>query len=173
MHEFAALKRARGESGFGSDMLASGLDSVRDFASGSRGAISGGGSGFDWLGATEAGAGAVPGGAGSDDESGGDSMLKSFEGADDSDGGSLLSNAEPFEYVPSDLSGDAEQLAASTNNPRFAAKMLGYDYKRFGDILHDFKPDNGLGPADNVIWHDNGDVYFNGNFVANFHDWAN
>ncbi len=39
--------------------------------------------------------------------------------------------------------------------------------------MHNFKPDNGLGPADNVIWHDNGAVYFKGNFIANFHDWAN
>jgi hypothetical protein len=84
-----------------------------------------------------------------------------------------LSDAQPFQYVPNNLTGEFEQLAASTNNPRFAAKMLGYEYKRFGDILHHFKPDNGLGPADNIIWHDNGDVFFNGRFVANFHDWAN
>ncbi|ANB74548.1 hypothetical protein AYM40_04705 [Paraburkholderia phytofirmans OLGA172] len=64
-------------------------------------------------------------------------------------------------------------MPASTNNPKFAAKMLGYDQNTFGDMLHNFKPDNGLGPADNVIWHDNGDVYFNGDFIANFHDWAN
>jgi len=84
-----------------------------------------------------------------------------------------VGNAQPFEYTPDPVSGDVEELAASTNNPKFAAKMLGYDQKTFGDMLHSFKPDNGLGPADNVIWHDNGDVYFNGNFVANFHDWAN
>ncbi|MEZ0604824.1 hypothetical protein ACAX43_22070 [Paraburkholderia sp. IW21] len=82
-------------------------------------------------------------------------------------------DAQPFEYIPDAVSGDVDELAASTNNPKFAAKMLGYDQKTFGDILHSFKPDNGLGPADNVIWHDNGDVYFNGNFIANFHDWAN
>ncbi|MFL9928635.1 hypothetical protein P0D88_05025 [Paraburkholderia sp. RL18-103-BIB-C] len=84
-----------------------------------------------------------------------------------------LGDAQPFEYTPDAVSGEAEELAASTNNPKFAAKMLGYDQNTFSDILHNFKPDNGLGPADNVIWHDNGDVYFNGNFVANFHDWAN
>ena len=83
-----------------------------------------------------------------------------------------LGDTQPFEYEPDALSGNAEELAASTNNPKFAAKMLGYDPNTFSDILHNFKPDNGLGPADNVIWHDNGDVYFNGNFVANFHDWA-
>jgi hypothetical protein len=50
------------------------------------------------------------------------------------------------------------ELAASMNNPRFAAKMLGYDYKTFGTMLHKFKDGNGIGPADNSIFHDNGDV---------------
>ncbi|SAK71896.1 hypothetical protein AWB76_04518 [Caballeronia temeraria] len=82
-----------------------------------------------------------------------------------------LAHARPFEYVLDDLS-ESERLAASTNNPNCAAKMLGYDRKTFGDILHKFKPGNGLGPADNVIWHDNGDVYFKGDYIGNFHDWA-
>jgi len=59
-----------------------------------------------------------------------------------------------------------------TNNPNYAAKTLGYDRKTFRDILHLFKKDNGLGPADNVIWHDNGDVYFQGNRIGSFHEWA-
>jgi hypothetical protein len=104
-------------------------------------------------------------------DGGGTTVLNSL--GDSGKGELLLGDAQPFEYVLDDLSGDTMDLAASTNNPKYAAKMLGYDRKRFGDILHDFKPDNGLGPADNVIWHDNGDVYFDGNFVANFHDWAN
>ncbi|WP_233805469.1 hypothetical protein [Paraburkholderia sp. HP33-1] len=83
-----------------------------------------------------------------------------------------LSDGQPFEYTSDVPSGDVDQLAASTINPKYAAKMLGYDQKTFGRMLHEFKPANGLGPADNVIWHDNGDVYFQGNFVANFHDWA-
>ncbi|MGF6905091.1 hypothetical protein [Paraburkholderia sp. GAS348] len=82
-------------------------------------------------------------------------------------------DTQPFKYIPDAVRGDVEELPASTNNPKFAAKMLGYDQNTFGDMLHNFKPDNGLGPADNVIWHDNGDVYFNGDFIANFHDWAN
>lgn len=77
-----------------------------------------------------------------------------------------------FEYAEEASNGDAEELAASTNNPRYAAKMLGYDQNTFGKILHEFKPANGLRPSDNVIWHDNGDVYFNGEFINNFHDWA-
>ena len=84
-----------------------------------------------------------------------------------------LGDAQPFKYTSDALNSVSEELAASTNNPKFAAKMLGYDQNTFSDILHIFKPGNGLGPADNVIWHDNGDVYFNGHFVANFHDWAN
>ena len=84
-----------------------------------------------------------------------------------------LGVAKPFRYAPSLPSNDVLELAASTGNPRFAAKMLGYDYQTFGGILHRFKPDNGLRPNDNVIWHDNGDVYFDGKFIANFHDWAN
>ncbi|MGF6636130.1 hypothetical protein [Paraburkholderia sp. MM6662-R1] len=93
--------------------------------------------------------------------------------ASDRGASTLLGDAQPFEYVPDALSGDVVELAASTNNPNYAAKMLGYDRKTFGAILHRFKPGNGLGPADNVIWHDNGDVYFNGNHIGNFHDWAN
>ncbi|AET87848.1 hypothetical protein BYI23_A000100 [Burkholderia sp. YI23] len=98
-------------------MLDSDLGSMRSFASGagsavSSGGASDGGSGFDWLGAAEAIAGAVLGGAGSDDHSDGDSMLKSFDGTDDSDGGSLLSDAQPFEFQPDTLSDDVTELAA-------------------------------------------------------------
>jgi hypothetical protein len=82
-------------------------------------------------------------------------------------------DAQPFEYTPDAVSGDTEELAASTNNPRFAAKMLGYDYKTFGTMLHKFKDANGLGPADNSIFHDNGDVEFNGQiFEDSIHDYA-
>lgn len=83
-----------------------------------------------------------------------------------------LGNAQPFEYTPDAVSGDVETLAKSTNNPNYAAKMLGYERKTFGEIVHLFKKDNRLGAADNVIWHDNGDVYFKGNYIANFHNWA-
>jgi RHS repeat-associated protein len=77
---------------------------------------------------------------------------------------------------PSGLSavftGDATQLAATTNSPAYAAKMLGYDQYTFSQMLHDFKPYYGLGPADNVIFHDNGNVYFQGGLVGNIHDFA-
>lgn len=84
-----------------------------------------------------------------------------------------LGDATSFEYVEDALSTDIEELAASTNNPRFAARMLGYDYKTFGMMLHRFKDANGLGPADNSIFHDNGDVEFNGRiFEDSIHDYA-
>jgi hypothetical protein len=84
-----------------------------------------------------------------------------------------LADALPIEYVPDEVSGDAEELAASTNNPRYAAKMLGYDQNTFSNMLHVFKPANGLGAADNVIFHDNGSVEFNGMILDdNIHDYA-
>ena len=49
--------------------------------------------------------------------------------------------------------------------------MLGYDRTTFGNMIHVMKPENGLGPADNVIWHDNGDVYFNGKLIDNMHNY--
>ncbi|MGF6634291.1 hypothetical protein OKW38_002975 [Paraburkholderia sp. MM5496-R1] len=120
---------------------------------------------FDWLGAVGAMAGAAIGGA--------RFAVNGGNGAGAIANPTLLGDAKPFAYVPEALSGDVVELAASTNNPNYAAKMLGYDRKTFGAILHRFKPGNGLGPADNVIWHDNGDVYFNGDHIGNFHDWAN
>ncbi|AET93026.1 hypothetical protein BYI23_C008800 [Burkholderia sp. YI23] len=104
LREFTALKRADGESGFGS---------VRDFASGAGGASSGGG--FDWLGTVEAVAGTALGGAGSDDDSDSDSMLKSFGDADASDVGASLSDAQPFEYQPDMPGGDIFDIAKTPN----------------------------------------------------------
>jgi hypothetical protein len=62
-------------------------------------------------------------------------------------------------------------LAASTNNPNYAAQMLGYDRKTFGNMTHSMKDDLDLGSADNVIWHDSGDVEFNGQIIGNMHDY--
>ncbi|CAB3784038.1 hypothetical protein LMG28614_01856 [Paraburkholderia ultramafica] len=92
---------------------------------------------------------------------------------DAADASTLLGDAQPFEYTPDAVSGDVDELAASTNNPRFAAKMLGYDQNTFSDMLHVFKPANGLGPADNVIFHDDGSIEFNGQMLDdNIHDYA-
>ena len=66
-----------------------------------------------------------------------------------------------------------EELAASTNSPRYAARMLRYDPHTFSDMLHVFKPANGPGPADNVIFHDDGSVEYNGQMLDdNIHDYA-
>lgn len=52
-----------------------------------------------------------------------------------------------FDYAANPLSDDVEQLAASTNNPNYAAKMLGYDRATFGDMIHSMKDDlNLVGP---------------------------
>ncbi|WP_052421055.1 hypothetical protein [Paraburkholderia ferrariae] len=84
-----------------------------------------------------------------------------------------LRNAQSFEYKPDAPGKETEELAASTNNPRYAAKMPGYDQNTFSDMLHVFKPANGPGPADNVIFHDDGSVEFNGQTLDdNIHNYA-
>ncbi|MGF6548294.1 hypothetical protein [Paraburkholderia youngii] len=85
----------------------------------------------------------------------------------------LLGDARPFDYQPEALSDDTEELAASTNNPNYAAKMLGYDRDTFGDMIHAMKYDLKLRGDDNVIWHDSGDVEFRKNIIGNMHDYAN
>ncbi|MGF6728556.1 hypothetical protein OKW50_000637 [Paraburkholderia youngii] len=85
----------------------------------------------------------------------------------------LLGDARPFDYQPEALSDDTEELAASMNNPNYAAKMLGYDRDTFGDMIHAMKYDLKLRGDDNVIWHDSGDVEFGKNIIGNMHDYAN
>jgi hypothetical protein len=92
---------------------------------------------------------------------------------DSGDTSTPLGDAQSFEYTEDAVGGDTEELAASTNNPRYAAKMLGYDQNTFSDMLHQFKPRNGLGPADNVLFNDDGSVEFNGKILDdNIHDYA-
>ncbi|MDN8009220.1 hypothetical protein QZN06_11645 [Burkholderia multivorans] len=86
--------------------------------------------------------------------------------------GTALADAAPFDYTPDVLSGDVEELAASTNNPNYAAKMLGYERKIFGNMIHQMKDANDLGGADNVLWHDNGDVEFKGVVIDNMHNYG-
>jgi hypothetical protein len=80
-------------------------------------------------------------------------------------------NAQSFNYQPHALNDNAEQLASATRNPDYAAKMLGYDRTIFGEMIHAMKDANDLGGADNVIWHDNGDVYFNERWIDNMHNY--
>ncbi|KXV08265.1 hypothetical protein CR51_10765 [Caballeronia megalochromosomata] len=70
------------------------------------------------------------------------------------------------------MSGDAMDLAASTSSPNYAAQMLGYDRKIFGKMIHVMKDANDLGGADNVIWHDDGSVYFREIWIDNMHNYA-
>lgn len=63
-------------------------------------------------------------------------------------------------------------LAASTTNENYAARMLDYDRKTFGDMIHEMKFGNGLRGDDNVVFHDNGDVYFRGILIDNMHNYA-
>ncbi|MGF6636171.1 hypothetical protein OKW38_004649 [Paraburkholderia sp. MM5496-R1] len=92
--------------------------------------------------------------------------------AGDRGSSTLLGDAQPFEYVPDALSGDVVELAESTNNPNYAAKMLGYDRKTFGRMIHMMKEDNRMRGDDNVIWHDDGNVEFRGAIIDNMHSWA-
>ncbi|WP_250499162.1 hypothetical protein [Caballeronia sp. GAWG1-5s-s] len=86
---------------------------------------------------------------------------------------SFFADAQPFEYVPDDLGGDVDELAASTNNPRYAAKMLGYSSQQFREMVHRFKTTNGIAADDDLLWHDNGDVYLDGDYIDNFHGYEN
>lgn len=64
------------------------------------------------------------------------------------------------------------QFAESTTNSNYAAKVLGYDRKTFGAMIHAFKPYFGLSPADILVFHDNGDVYSHGEYIGNIHDFG-
>ncbi|MCC8396240.1 hypothetical protein LJ656_26990 [Paraburkholderia sp. MMS20-SJTR3] len=83
-----------------------------------------------------------------------------------------LGEAQAFDFRPAELSNDVKELAASTNEPNYAAKMLGYDRKVFGNMVHAMKYSLDLRGDDNVIWHDNGDVEFNKGIIGNMHDYA-
>ncbi|CAE6799803.1 hypothetical protein [Paraburkholderia domus] len=120
----------------------------------------------DWLRVVEDVAGAALG-----SDTGTDDTNTGQPSADDGTS-TPLGDAQPFDYGEDAPSGDTEELAASTNNPNYAAKMLGYDRKTFGNMVHAMKDENDLRGDDNVIWHDNGDVSFNGMNIDNMHAYA-
>ncbi|CAM2179696.1 conserved hypothetical protein [Paraburkholderia sacchari] len=138
---------------------------ARAAASVSKAASSSGGD--YWPGVVEEVAGAML----REDDSAGDSGINLF-GDGGGDGSTPLGYAQPFEYTPDTISGDVEELAASTNNPDYAAKMLGYNRKTFGDMVHVMKDDLDLRGDDNVIWHDTGAIEFRKNIIGNMHDYA-
>lgn len=84
----------------------------------------------------------------------------------------LLVDAQPFGYTPDAESGDAEELAGTTNE-KYARKMFGYDNSTFREMIHRFKKTNGIGPNDDLEFEGTGDVYFQGNYIDNFHDYNN
>jgi hypothetical protein len=92
--------------------------------------------------------------------------------AGEGDASPRLDDAQPFEYSEAAIGGETEDLAASTNNPKFAAKMLGYSSQEFRDMVHRFKKQLGIGAADDLEWHDNGDVYHKDIYLDNFHDYT-
>ena len=87
-------------------------------------------------------------------------------------GNNPVNRVDPTGLAKVELGG-AIQVAASTASPDFAAKMLGYDRKTFGAMIHVMKADLKLGPADNVKFMDNGDVMFGGVVRGNMHDYGN
>jgi hypothetical protein len=85
-----------------------------------------------------------------------------------------LSGAQPLEYSDDDLRDtvDKEELAGTTNE-KYARKIFGYDSCTFREMIHRFKKTNGIGPNDDLEFEENGDVYFNGDYIDNFHGYDN
>ena len=67
----------------------------------------------------------------------------------------------------------AVQVAAATNSPDYAAKMLGYDRKILGAMIHVMKAENKLGGAENVQFSDDGGVTFRGILIDIMHNYGN
>ena len=61
-------------------------------------------------------------------------------------------------------------LAASTKNPDYAARMLGYDRNTFRKMIHTFKDGLSIPPDGDLTWEDDGSVYYEGEYVGNIHD---
>ncbi|RKT26538.1 hypothetical protein B0G69_2291 [Paraburkholderia sp. RAU2J] len=125
------------------------------------------GRGFDLLGVVESVAGAALGDSDSTDDE------AEVAGAETtSDTSTPLGDVQPFEYTPDAVSGDVEELAGTTNE-KYARKMFGYDSSTFREMIHRFKKTNGIGPNDDLEFEENGDVYFNGDYLDNFHGYDN
>jgi hypothetical protein len=158
--EFAALQRLNGElADATADIprpgISTGISTVIEPQQSLGTAANSGGGTFDWLGAAETFAGAVFG-----------------VDADSGDDSTPLGDAQPFDYQPDMPSGDVGELAGTTNE-KYARKMFGYDNSTFREMIHRFKKDNLIGPNDDLEFEDNGDVYFNGDFLDNFHNYNN
>ncbi len=88
---------------------------------------------------------------------------------------SLLSggNVQAFKYGGDGppYVGEADELAGTTNE-KYARKMFGYDRPTFSEMIHRFKEEHRIGAADNLEFEKNGDVYFRGIYLDNFHDYG-
>ncbi|WP_233271632.1 hypothetical protein [Paraburkholderia acidiphila] len=172
--EFLALQRANGELP-PLDAPAGGVGVTLDPLP-NHGAPATADDGFGLLSFVESAAGASLGSGDDDSDSddgdaGGVSDDDPFS-VDSGDGSTPLGDAQPFDYQPDMPDGNVEALAASTNKENYAARMLGYNRKTFGDMIHAMKSYNNLRGDDNVIWHDDGDVEFNGEIIDNMHNWG-
>jgi|GEM_PF-6096941 len=85
-----------------------------------------------------------------------------------------LGNAQPFKHDGDGLPyvGEADELAGTTNE-KYARKIFGYDRSTFRGMIHKFKKNHSIGAADNLEFEKNGDVYFRGIYLDNFHDYRN
>lgn len=170
--EFVALQRANDELADSSvGMASAGLSAVIEpLSSVGNAASSGGGNGFDWLGAAETVAGAVFGGG---DDSGNDDNAseEDFTGGASDDSTPL--DAQPFEYTktPPGEFGDDTQTAwlpidggppnQWVENPSGSRQMRYYDANGNAAVDFDFDHDHGFGIPHAHNW-DNG-VRDNGN----------
>jgi hypothetical protein len=148
------------------DRVAAAASSVTNSAGAGRGSY--------WPEAVEDVAGAILGGDTDpdDDDAGDDSAVGEDFSSDAGDDSTPLGDAQPFNYQPDMPDGDAEDLAGTTDE-KYARKMFGYDSSTFREMIHRFKKTNGIGPNDDLEFEDNGDVYFNGDYIDNFHGYDN
>ncbi len=87
-------------------------------------------------------------------------------------GSMSLRDAQPFGYYEDIQDGDTAKVAGTTNE-KYARKMFGYSNSAFREMIHRFKKTNGIGPNDDLEFEENGDIYFNGDYIDNFHAYDN
>lgn len=136
--EFAALREANGETGFGSHLVDSDSSALGNATSRMSGAVGEvGAGGVNWASVVNAAGGAVAGFVlGSPDlgDDRGDSILRSFGNSDDS--GSLFGDAQAFDYQPDNLSGEILDVAGASRGDMYACDIISPECK--GSVLREF-----------------------------------
>jgi hypothetical protein len=84
----------------------------------------------------------------------------------------LRGDAQPFDYKPLDAPNDDVEQVAGTTDEKYARKMYGYDSSTFREMIHRFKRAFPVGANQDLEFEENGDVYFNGEYLDNFHDYG-